>query len=197
MRSFDSTTLALLDSGRMIIRGMVLFDFPSGLYGFWNDVGTLTYAGVDYIGAGQLIGIDQMSFSDISSPASLTLSVAAIADTDLSPDVLATIESEQYHQRPVTISRAYFDPDTLALVSVQRRYRGYVDFFDHDETVGGEANLTCTVESRARDNTRRGWRTRADADQKRISATDGGMRHAATSGTQDIYWGKLPGTVKK
>lgn len=76
-------------------------------------------------------------------------------------------------------------------------YSGYVDQITHDYTIGGEAVLTCSVESRARDNTRKGWRMRSDADQKRIVATDGGLRHAAISGNQDIYWGKYPGQVKK
>ncbi|MFG1205559.1 DUF2163 domain-containing protein [Xanthobacter flavus] len=197
MRSFDSTTLALLDSGRVVTRGLLLFDFPSGLWGFWDDLGPLVYSGVTYKGSGQLITVDEIGFSGDLSSNSINLTLTAIPDTDLSPDVLATIEAEQYHQRPVTLSRAYINPDTRAVVSVQRVYRGYVDQMVHDYTEDGQATLTCIVQGRGRDNTRRGWRTRSDADQKRIAASDGGMRHAATSGTQDIYWGKLPGTVKK
>lgn len=197
MRAFDATTLALLDSGRMATRGLLLFDFPSGLYGFWDDVYPLTYSGVTYVGAGQMIAMDEIDASGDLSSSSITLKLTAIPDTDLSPDVLASIEAEQYHQRPVTLSEAYINLDTRALVSVQRVYRGYVDQMIHDYTSGGEATLTCIVQGRGRDNTRKGHRTCSDADQMRIAANDGGMRHAAVAGTQDINWGKYPGTVKK
>lgn len=197
MRDFDNDTLALLDSGRLATRGLLLFDFPSGLYGFWDDIGTLVYSGVTYKGAGQMISLSEVGFSGDLSSNSIELKLTSIHDTDLTPDVLASIEAESYHQRPVTLSRAYINPDTRALVSVQRVYRGYVDQMVHDYTIGGEATLTCTVQGRGRDNTRRGWRVRSDADQKRIEVTDGGMRHAAVAGTQDIYWGRYPGTVKK
>ncbi|MFG1371483.1 DUF2163 domain-containing protein [Xanthobacter oligotrophicus] len=197
MRSFNASTLATLQGGRAVSRGLLLFDFPSGLYGFWDGLGVLTYAGLDYVGAGQVVSVDPLGFVGDLSASSLTIKLTAIPDSDLDPGVLATIEAEQYHQRPVTLSRAYFDPDTLAMLSVERVYRGYVDQITHDYTIGGEAALSCSVESRARDNTRKGWRLRSDADQKRVDAADGGLRHAAISGNQDIYWGKYPGQVKK
>ncbi|MFG1304148.1 DUF2163 domain-containing protein [Xanthobacter autotrophicus] len=197
MRAFNASTLASLQGGRAVSRGLLLFDFPSGLYGFWDGLGVLAYAGVDYVGAGKLITADQLDVAGSLDASTLTMKLTAIPDTDLDPGVLATIEAELYHQRPVTLSRAYFDPDTLALHSVERVYRGYVDQITHDYTIGGEAVLTCSVESRARDNTRRGARLRSDADQRRVDAADGGLRHAAISGNQDIYWGKYPGQVKK
>lgn len=197
MRSFDASTLAMLESGRAASRALLLFDFPSGLHGFWDGMGLLSYGGVDYIGAGQLISVDQVSLNGELSGSPLAIKLTAVPNSDLTPDTLASIEAEQYHQRSVTLSRAYIDPDTRAAISVERVFRGYVDQITHDYTIGGESVLTCAVESRARDNTRRGWRTRSDLDQKRIAANDGGMRHAAVSGNQDIYWGKYPGTVKK
>ncbi|MCL8385575.1 DUF2163 domain-containing protein [Xanthobacter aminoxidans] len=197
MRSFNATTLAKLDAGAIVTRGLLLFDFPSGLYGFWDGVGTLTYSGVDYVGAGRLISADAIGLVGDLSASSITLTLSAIPDAGLDPDVLATLEAEVYHQRPVTLSRAYIDPDTRALISVERVFRGYVDQVSHEYTIGGGSVLTCAVESRARDNTRKGWRTRSDADQKRIDASDGGMRHATIAGKQVIYWGKYPGTVKK
>ena len=197
MRSFNATTLAKLDAGAIVTRGLLLFDFPSGLYGFWDGVGTLTYSGVDYVGSGQLISVEALNLVSGLAPPSITLTLTAIPDAGLTSDVLSSIEAEAYHQRPVTLNRAYIDPDTRALISVERVFRGYVDQISHEYTIGGGSVLTCAVESRARDNTRKGWRTRSDADQKRIDAADGGMRHATIAGSQVIYWGKYPGTVKK
>lgn len=197
MRAFNASTLALLASGRAASRGLILFDFPSGLYGFWDGVGSLVVSGVTYRGAGGIIRSDAVGLSGSLSSSPLTLTLSSIPQTELSPGVLATIEAEQYHQRPVTLSRAYFDPATRALISVERMLRGYVDQMVHEEQPGGEALLSCIIETRGRDVTRRGYRVRSDADQKLIAASDGGMRHAAVAGNQDFYWGKLPGQVKK
>lgn len=197
MRAFNSTTLALLASGRAVSRSLVLFDFPSGLYGFWDGLGTLTVSGVTYDGSGGLLRGDAVNLAGSLASGAMTLTLSSIAETELSPGVLATIEGEQYHQRPVTLSRAYFNPATRGLLSVERVLRGYVDQMLHDEKPGGEATLSCLIETRGRDLTRRGYRMRSDADQKSIAANDGALRHAPTAPNDDFTWGRLPGQVKK
>ncbi|MFG1417010.1 DUF2163 domain-containing protein [Xanthobacter sp. V0B-10] len=196
MRSFNSDTLALLDAGRVVIRDMIDFQLGGGTYGFWSGIGSLSYAGLTYVGAGSLIKVGDLDYvSDLSS-AAVTFALAGIANSDLTPDTLASIEDEDYHGRPVILRRAYIHPDTRALVSVERIWRGYIDQISHTYTIGGEAVLEVACESRARDNTRRGYRTYADADQRRIDPADGSLRHAATASKATIYWGKLPGQVK-
>lgn len=197
MRSFDSDTLAALAAGRVAMRTLIVFDFASGLYGFWDGIGTTSYAGQDYVGAGQLITMNEANFVSDLVTSTLEVRLTAIPDSGLDPDVLGSIESEAYHQRPVTISRAYYDPDSRAILSVERLFKGFVDQVEHDVTIGGEAVLIGKLESRARDFSRKGHRVRSDTDQRRIDVDDGGLRHAATSGNQDIYWGKLPGKIKE
>ncbi|OYZ75347.1 MAG: hypothetical protein B7Y12_12775 [Rhizobiales bacterium 24-66-13] len=189
MRSYDSDTLAMLSSGRAAVRDMILFDFASGLYGFWTGAGTLTYAGLDYIGAGKLFDIEDLSFEGGLAPSAVSIKLSAIPEEGLTPDVLASIESENYHQRPVTISRAYIHPDTRALLSVERVYRGYLDQMQHDLQVGGGATLTAMLESRSRDHTRVGHRVRSDADQRMIDPADGFFRHAPTADAK-LLWGR-------
>lgn len=189
MRAYDSDTLTMLQSGRCAERDMVLFDFASGLYGFWTGAGTLEYSGVTYVGAGKLISADEGSYEMGLAPSSLSLSLSSIPDSDLTPDVLATIEAEDYHQRPVTIMRAYIHPDTRALLSVERLWRGYLDQITHDLQAGGGATLTATLESRFRDHTRVGHRIRSDADQRLIDPDDGFYLHAAAADAK-IVWGR-------
>lgn len=190
MRIINPAALATLAAGRAVSRLLLIFDLPSGTYGFWDGIGLLTYAGRDYVGAGKLLAIDDLELSGGLAPAPVTLQLSAMPEAGLTVDVLATIEDEQYHQRPCTMSRAYFDPDTRALISVERIYRGYIDQIEHAEQVGGGAALVCSLESRSRDHTRVGHRVRGDADQRRIAADDGFFRHAATAGTQKIIWGR-------
>ncbi|MGQ3674247.1 DUF2163 domain-containing protein [Xanthobacter sp. TB0139] len=195
MRAFDSETLALLASGRMVTAALIQFDFGTGTYGFWSGAGRLEFAGLTYLGAGGLIGIEDVTAVGSLESASLTLTLTAIANTALTPDTLAGIEAEHYHGRPVTLRRAYTHPETRALVAVERLWRGYVSQITHDETIGGEAVLAVTCESRGRDVTRKGYRVWSVADQLRIDAADGGLRHAAVAGRQTAFWGRAPGSA--
>lgn len=191
MKSFDSSTIAMLASGRAVSRALLEFTFPSDTYRFWTGQGVLTYSGNDYTGAGGLIDIQQIGGVSDLSAVPLLLTLTSVPNSDLSPDVLATIEGESWHQAPVKISRAYFDPDTRALLSVERFYSGYIDKIDHEDQIGGGAVLKAYLESKARDHLKTGYRTRSDSDQRWLNATDGGLTLAATAGVQDIYWGRI------
>lgn len=197
MQTFDPATLAKLASGRIVKRDMLLFSFPSGFYGFWTGgKGKLTYQGVDYIGAAHLIKLEALAGSVGMAALAIQATMTAIPGTELSPNVLTTIEAEQWHQSPVVISRAYIDPDTRELLSVERMFRGYFDTLDHDETLAtdeqeGSYTLTASFESKARDHLKTGYRMRGDADQRRINANDASLRYVSTAGQQEISWGRV------
>src|ERR1035437_3590077 len=108
MKSFDSSTIAMLATGRAVSRALMEFTFPSGTYRFWSGQGILIYSGNNYNGAGALIDIQKIGgVSDLSS-VPLLVTLTSVPNSDLSPDILATIESETWHQAPVKISRAYY-----------------------------------------------------------------------------------------
>lgn len=185
-------TQTQLDAGRIISRGMVLFDLPSGLWGFWTGVGLFNYNAVDYVGAGSLITLDDLEETADGSATSFVLKLTSIPNSDLTPDRLNTIEDEAYHLRPVTIMTAYFHPDTKGLLSVETEIRGYVDFIQHIDKVGGEKVLLGYCESKALDNQKAGYRSRNDADQRLIDANDRGLKFAHNAHVQHIYWGRNP-----
>ncbi|MEK9751751.1 MAG: hypothetical protein VW338_00870 [Rhodospirillaceae bacterium] len=192
----DASTLAELQAGRANDRYMVLFDLVSGYYGFWGGLGTFSYNAVTYVGAGSLIGVEDVGQVSDGSAVPLILTLTAIPNSDLSPDVLASIENETYHQRPVVIMTAYFSTAGV-LISVETEYRGYVDKITHEHVVGGEAVLRVHLESKARDHTRRGYRMRSDADQRLIDPNDGGLRHTIQAATVPILWGRTEGEGQK
>lgn len=192
MKPFTAATLTSLATGRAIERELMLIDLVSGIYGFWTGAGVFTFGGVDYVGAGQLIRLESANQVMDLSAVSLVARLSAIPDTSLTPNVLATIEAEIYHQRPVTISRAYFHPDTGVMLSVERWFRGYIDKIDHEEDIGGNFQLVAYLESKSRDHTKTGYRLRADSDQRSINPNDGGLRYAATAAQLEIFWGRYP-----
>jgi hypothetical protein len=187
MRSLNADTLALLDAGRAVIRGMIRFDFGTGIYCFWNGSAPFEFEGRTYLPGG-VIEVDAIQGSYGAEAVGLTLRLAEAPDDGLTPDVLATIEQEDYHQRPVTISDAYFHPDTGALLFVEPVYRGLVDVVTHD--AGEESALVIQCESRALDNVKPGFRVRSTADQQSVWPGDRFYEHAEVSGKQEIFWGR-------
>lgn len=188
----DADTQTELDAGRSNDRYMVLFDFASGFYGFWGGLGPFDHNSITYVGAGSLISAEDLDQGIDGEAIPLVLTLTGIPNSDLSPDVLASIEAETYHQRPVVVSTAYFDAND-ALLSVETEYRGYIDQIRHSIQPGGEAKLTVHCESRARDALRIGYRMRSDSDQRLIDADDGGLRHAIATPHARSNWGRQTG----
>lgn len=192
MRAFDSSALATLDAGRIATRGLLRFDLGSGSYGFWNGLGNIVYQSLTYVGAGRLISIDKIDATLDFSISPIVVRLSSVPESALTPDVLATIYAEDWHQKPAILSRAYFNPDTRALLSVERVSRRVIDRIEDESTVGGAAMLVAYLEPVTFDNPKRGFARFGDADQRLIDASDGFFAFAATAGSEQILWGRDP-----
>lgn len=187
MRSLNAETLALLDSGRANIRGMLVFLFGSGTYAFWTGTAPFVFGGLTYLPGG-IIDVAAIPGSWGMNAQGLRISLSSAKDDRLTPAILATIEAEDYHQRPVTVSDAYFHPETGALLFIEPVYRGFVDTIVHEDGPNGRLVVNC--ESRALDNNREGYRIRSSADQVLISAGDRFFEHAEVAGKTEVFWGR-------
>ena len=185
-----SDVLALLEAGRTVVRGLIRFEFGTGTYGFIKALTPLTYAGFTYQPGG-VISVSDLAASTGRTAQQFTIKLAASPDDGLTPEVLQTIEAEDYRDRPVFIYDAHFHPDTGALVHVQTMRRGYVDTIDHEDDPQGDGyTLVAQCETRALDYTRTNARKRSDADQGRRLAGDMFFEHAAKRGREEIHWGR-------
>jgi hypothetical protein len=189
-RALAPATSAALNAGDVGKRTLILFDFGSGLYGFWSGVGTLSHDGVDYLGAGSLISIDDLRQTSSLDAVQVVARLTGVPNSDLTPDTLATIENEHYHQRPCTISTAYFSTATGALLSVELEFDGVIDRMPHFESEDGTAVLEAHLESRFVDHRRSDYRVRSDGDQKRIHPSDEGLRHVTIVATERVVFGR-------
>jgi len=176
------------DAGEIVERDMILFDFESGLYGFWTGAEQFEYQSVTYI-PGSVLEVDTEKSQTGPESVPRSVSLSSIPDTALDPDVLASIEAETYHQRPVIFYTAYFDPADMSLITVITRYRGYLDKIVHQDGPD-RYTVTAMLESRARDNRRHSVRLASDADQRKIDPDDQFFEHAASVRTEKVYFGK-------
>jgi hypothetical protein len=174
--SFPTELQELLDEGRIVVRSLAKFEFGTGTYGVWNGIGTLTWESVDYI-PNHLITVEISTFALGTQAVPMTIRMIEDKDAGITPNSLASIEQEDYKNRPVTLYDAFFHPDTRALLHVEPLQSGYCDYIDH-VVQGGEAAIEGHIEGRAIDNHREGYRTASHADQQLISPGDMFFEHA-------------------
>jgi hypothetical protein len=202
-RSISGALQAQLDKGMIARTEMILFDFPNptGQVGFFSGVGEFVWSGITFVGAGTLFDVSVVGASSSGAAVGLAIRLNGDAREGLTPTVLASIETIQYRGRPVSIYRRYMDPVTYAEIATEALYRGYIDTIDHNLTENGEVYLEASVESRALDLGRSGYRMRTDADQRLIDPSDGLFKDVGTVQKKEISWGSftpyIPAPVKK
>lgn len=189
MISLPSNVLDLMDQGRTRIRGVILFEFGTGTYGFIKSNAPFIYGGVTYHPGG-LISVSNLSSGVGMAANNFTVSLAASPDDGLTPEVLQLIEAEDYRDRPVTIADLHFHPDTDEFLHYEILRRGYCDVIDHDDTVRTGYMLIMSCETRALDYSRTNARFRSPADQQRRNAGDKFFDNSAMRGREEIFWGR-------
>lgn len=198
MKTVSSEVANLLEEGRISVRGGILFQFGTGTYAFIKAITPFSYAGNTYQPGG-IIEVSDFTFSTGRTAQPFTLTLAASDYDNLTPEILQSIEAEDYRDRPVTIYDFYFHPDTNEFLYALAQIRGYVDTIDHEDGNGTGYTLIANCETRALDYTRRNDRRRTDADQlRRLPAgitIDKWFEHCGMRGREQIYWGRTSPVV--
>lgn len=192
MITADPQVLDLLDEGRMDVRGLVKFEFGTGTYGFTTATVPITVGGLTYQPGG-IIEISDLPAEIGMTAQQFTITLAASPDDGLTPEVLQTIEAEDYRDRAVTLYDAYFHPDTGAFIGARALKRGYLDVIDHEDDESGY-RLIASCETRSLDYTRTNGRVRSVEDQYRRAPGDRFFEHAAKRGRIAIWWGRVKGS---
>lgn len=187
MKSFSAEALAALASGDNIVSGAVQIGAEPNALRFWGGFGTQVIGGAAYIGVGDrgLVSATTGALGGQESGAELRLS-------GVDPDVVAGLDVRSLRRRPVVLWRLIFNGAGSRLLHAAVFLRGRVDRASVEETPGGTSAIVIGVEGAARGLGRRSERMRTDADQRLISATDGGLRRIAYAGEKQIYWGGKP-----
>ncbi len=185
MLTLPSGVLDLLDEGRYAIRVMVKFDMDGGAHGLWNDTYTLSYSGVTYDPiAGNIL------FDGVPGHSELASENVKVTITNLLSAVAEVLSGEDWHQRPATLYISFMNDDGSVL-HVEPFFSGFLDDASLSDAAGELNTLGLFIESNNRELNRATGRTRSDADQRRVAATDGFFKHAANANADtEIYWGR-------
>lgn len=187
MKTLPADALAAIQSGQVVIAGAARFAFGT-TYRLWSGFGTVTINAESYTGVGA-----RSLITPISSSVGSGVEAVELQLSNLDADIAATIEAEDYHQKPVTIYRLIFDAAGTSLLVASLFYVGRVDVVRIVESGGGDASILMTIEGAGRDMDRAGVRLRSDTDQRVLGAsTDGGMKHISVAGQRTLSWGQKP-----
>lgn len=198
MQAIDSAIQAALDAGILIKRGMIVFEFGSGIYAFWDGSAPLVWNAITFNPHNSLLDVSPVNQSGNLASSALTVTLRAVPAAGLTPDVLSTIEDEDYKNRPVTIYNGFFDAQTRTLLGGAPVviWEGEVDTITHRQA-RGDYHLVTSLESRSRDYTRKGARLRGNKDQQNLFAGDGFLKHADNAATSKEYFGQgTPSTAQ-
>lgn len=186
MLSLPSNVLALLEEGRLSVRYMLRFELDGGAEGLWNDSYSVIHEGVTFLPMGGNLIVDAIpGNSDLSSDA------VSVTISGLDPNVADILENETWHQRAVTVYRAFLDDNGMVL-DARAVFSGFLDEVRLTDAEGDMVAAILSIESNNRELNRSTGRMRSDNDQRAHGgASDGFFKHATNAAIDtDIYWGR-------
>lgn len=151
-------------------RYLVEIQFDSGTTRLWNGLGTLTALGESWTGVGRLGSISPIRDTQdvVASGVAFELTIIPTPEIPDAPDAFLNLAlQEEYQGRPVTVYRAFLDPDDgrTLLKDPEPRFKGYLDVME-DVEAPGAAILRVMAENRLIDLERPRKRTYTPEDQK-------------------------------
>jgi hypothetical protein len=189
-------------------RAAILFDLPSGRYGFVAGVrGNLEIeingAPVTFVGSGAVIEIDKPAANLDLASADLTVSLASHRRVNgtmvklFEPHLLNSIEDEVWFLRPAIIYRLNFDENRRLLGEPEQLFRRAIFRIQHKRMRGGGRRLEGLLLSPASLAKVVEGKRRGPELQREIDPTDRGYDHIARIATDPIIWGPQQGPLKK
>lgn len=183
MRDITSAMQTALEAN--LVRPVVFVecDFDSGAVDLWNGVGSLSYGGKTYIGAGNLLSIDPISESTDLSAKGTRVSLSG-----LDSSLVTIAKDEDYQGRELTIKLGAMDENNDVIADPVIMFSGFMDTMVLSES-GKESVISVTVENKLITMERARVRRFTDNDQKIDHPNDNGFSLVASIQDKQIRWG--------
>lgn len=162
---------------------LVKFAFDSADLNLWNGVGDLTWSGDTYTGAGNLLGISDITETEAIVAGNVIFTLSGMPD-----DIIAIALSEDYQGRNVTVWKGAFDANRDIITDPVLIFSGNMDVMTMTES-GETSVISIIAESQLRALTRPSSRKWTDADQKVPYPNDEGFREVPMIQDEPLIWG--------
>lgn len=163
---------------------MVTAEFDSETIRFWNGIGTFTYNGDNYTGAGNLLKV-----SDVTETQNTEARGAVFELSGIPSSLIATVLTEDYQDRTIRQVFAALDSDGTVIADPFEFFSGKADVMSIEES-GKSASIRLTAESDLIVLGRVNERRRTPEDQKLLYSGDTFFDQVAALQSTDIVWGK-------
>lgn len=161
----------------------VKLEFDDGPVCLHTQLGTLSFGGDEYTGAGDIGAISTMEEDSELSRSTLTLSLSGLPG-----DIISVVLNEQYQGRNATVFLGYLNPDTMQLVDTPLIvYRGRMDTASTEQ--GETLSVGLSVESRFAAWDRPLVRRYNNADQQARYPGDRGLEYVEQTAEKQLIWG--------
>ena len=181
-RGLDSATATAAGADAHAPVGLVKLEFEGGDVCLWTGLGTLSYGGDTYTGAGDLGFI-----GPIDEDTDLTRNTLEVGLRGIPNDIIAIAFNQQYQGRPATVYLGYLDPDTGRLVGPPAAFTGMMDY--PTITLGSECQVRIAVEDEFAVLDRPKARRYNGGDQQARHPGDRGLEFVEQATEKQINWG--------
>jgi len=169
-----------------LVRPIILVQcaFDSGNLNLWNGVGNLTVSSVDYVGAGTLLAIGEISETSELQANGITVTLSGITDP-----LLAKARDEDYQGRELKVLLGAMDSSNGVISTPVNVFSGFMDTMvinDSSET----ATIQIAVENRLIGFERTRVRRYTAEDQLIDFPNDKGLEFVADMAEKEIVWGR-------
>lgn len=163
---------------------LVAAAFDSGTIRFWNGIGTLSYGGNDYTGAGNLLKITEVVENQKIEARGASFELSGIPSS-----IIALALSEEYQDRIITQTFAPLDVNGVPIADPFTFFSGKADVMSIEEGKTS-ATIRLSAENDLIALTRANERRRTPEDQKLTWSGDTFFDQVASLQSKDIVWGK-------
>lgn len=169
-----------------LVRPIILVQcaFDSGNLNLWNGVGNLTVSSVDYVGAGTLLAIGEITETSELQANGITVTLSGITDP-----LLEKARDEDYQGRELKVLLGAMDASNGVISTPVNVFSGFMDTMvinDSSET----ATIQIAVENRLIGFERTRVRRYTAEDQLIDFPNDKGLEFVADMAEKEIVWGR-------
>ena len=158
--------------------------FDSGNLNLWSGIGDLTVDSVDYVGAGSLLSIGEITESSELSANGITVTLSGVT----SP-LITKARDEDYQGRELKVLLGAMDASNGVISDPVVIFSGFMDVMTINE--GGQtATIAVTVENRLIEFEKTRVRRYTAEDQKIDYPNDKGLEFVAEMAEKEIVWGR-------
>ena len=158
-------------------------EFDSGDINLWNGVGSLSYGGKNYIGAGNLLAVEPVSEST-----DLRANGTSVTLSGLNNTLVGLAKDEDYQGRALTVKLGAMDENNDVIADPVIMFSGFMDTMMLTES-GESSTITIDVENKLIQMDRARVRRFTDNDQRIDYPNDDGFSFVTKIQDREINWG--------